>query len=229
MTYNIIASGSDGNATVLNGQVLVDCGISMKALESVKKDLKLVLLTHQHGDHFKPSTVAALHRDRPTLRFGCCSWMVGPLLAAGVDKRQIDVFDLYKHYKYGDLVTVCPVPLPHNVPNCGYRLEFPRCERVFYATDCGSLDGISAQNYSLYLVEANHRRADLETRAEEKEAAGAFAYERRAAENHLSYEQAVDWLSENMGSESVWIPMHEHKEREVRDGRTQDADAQSDG
>ena len=49
---------------------------------------------------------------------------------------------------------------------------------------------------------------------------GEFTYRTRAAENHLSQEQAVDWLTENMGPNSVWVPMHQHKEKQ--DGRKAD-------
>ena len=72
-----------------------------------------------------------------------------------------------------------------------------------------------AKGYDLYMIEANHTRAELEARLAEKEAAGEYAYERRAAENHLSYEQAVEWLTANMGPNSLWVPMHGHKEKEV--------------
>ena len=41
MTYNIISTGSKGNAVVINGRILIDCGVPFKALEPVKKDLRL--------------------------------------------------------------------------------------------------------------------------------------------------------------------------------------------
>lgn len=87
MRYNIISTGSQGNAVVLNDCVLIDCGVSFKALKEVYKNLKLVLLTHEHGDHFKPQTIKRLAQERPTLRFGCCEWLVKALLNAGVDKK----------------------------------------------------------------------------------------------------------------------------------------------
>ena len=213
MTYNILATGSAGNATILDGSILIDCGVPFKVLEPFVQDLKLVLLTHEHGDHFKPSTISALAKARPALRYGCCDYLVGKLISCGVRQSLIDVYRPFYHSVYDNFARICPVPLPHDAPNCGYRIELKNGERAFYATDCGSLDGIGAQNYDLYLVEANHRTAELEGRAAEKEASGAFAYERRAAENHLSYEQAVDWLTENMGPESIWVPMHGHKEK----------------
>ena len=51
--YNIISTGSDGNATILEDFVLVDCGVPYKALEPYVPKLKLVLLTHIHSDHFQ--------------------------------------------------------------------------------------------------------------------------------------------------------------------------------
>ena len=211
MTYNVISTGSKGNAVVINDQILIDCGVPYKLLEPVSRRLKLVLLTHIHGDHFKPSTAAALHRDRPALRFGCCDWMVGPLLDAGVDKRVIDVYAPHHTYLYPGDIQIRPEPLTHNVPNCGYHI-FYVLERLFYATDTGTLGGIEAKGYDLYLVEANHTRADLEKRLRAKEAAGEYAYERRAAENHLSLEQAEEWIYQNIGPNGRYAFLHQHKE-----------------
>lgn len=213
MTYNVIATGSTGNAVTINDEILIDCGIPLKDLEPYIKPMKLVLLTHIHGDHFKPSTVAALHKARPALRWGCCEWMVGPLLEAGVDKRVIDVYELGRIYRYDGLCNLRPIGLVHNVQNCGYCVIIGN-ERLFYATDTGSLDGVKARDYDLYLVEANHTEAEMEARISEKKTAGQFAYEYRAAQNHLSQEQAMDWLAENVGPNSKYLFLHQHKEHD---------------
>lgn len=212
MTYNILQTGSDGNCTILNGCIAIDMGVTQKLIAPYARDLKLVLLTHEHGDHFKPATVTYLAKERPALRWGCCEWMAEKLVTAGVKKTQIDVYAPYYHYTYPNVCAVSPVPIPHNVPNCGYRIEADG-ERALYVTDCGTLEGVSAQNYDLYLVEANHRQAEIEAAVREAREKGEFTYRTRAAENHLSYEQAVSWLTENMGPKSIWVPMHEHKER----------------
>lgn len=214
MTYDIISTGSKGNAVVINDHILIDCGVPFKSLYGVKKRLRLVLLTHIHGDHFKPWTVRALAEERPALRWGCCEWMVGPLLVAGVDKRRIDVFDpdIPAFEMYGDLCSIRPERLTHNVPNCGYHI-LSNGERLFYATDTGTLDGIEARGYDLYMVEANHTRAELEARMEAKRAAGEFSYEWAAAQNHLSKEQAEDWLYQQMGPNSKYIFLHQHQDK----------------
>lgn len=216
MTFDVIATGSTGNAVVINGSILIDVGVPFKALEAVKKDLKLVLLTHAHGDHFHPRTVRALHKERPTLRWGCCDWMVGPLLEAGVDKRVIDVFGTGDTLCYWRLCAVTPQLLVHDVPNCGYHITFfhdGKDERLFYATDTATLDGVEANGYDLYLIEANHTMEDIQRRAWEKLNAGEIAYEVRAAANHLSQEQALDWLYQQMGPHSQYVFLHQHSER----------------
>jgi len=176
MMYDIISTGSKGNAVVINDRIMIDCGVPYKLLEPYTKRLKLVLLTHEHGDHFVASSVRRLHKERPMLRFGCCPWMVGHLLDAGVDKRVIDVYEPEHWYSYPGDLQICPEPLFHNVPNCGYHI-MDVWERLFYATDTGTLDGIVAKDYDLYMVEANHTKADIAARAAEKQARG----EREAA------------------------------------------------
>lgn len=143
--------------------------------------------------------------------------MVIPLLQAGVDKRVIDVARFTEPGNtshaliYDGLCIVDPVPLVHDVPNCGWTINHGH-EFVFYATDTGTLDGVSAPGYDLYLIEGNHKQAELETRLAEKEAAGVYAYERRAAVAHLSEEQAFAWLAENAGPNSKYIFLHKHAE-----------------
>lgn len=214
MTYDIIATGSTGNAVVINGNILIDCGVPFKRLRKYVPDLRIVLLTHEHGDHFNPATVRALHRERPALRWGCCEWMVPKLLEAGVDARVIDVYVPDRLAWYDNWIAVEPVSLAHNVPNCGYKLrtELMR-ENLFYATDCATLDGIEAKGYDLYMIEANHTEAEIEARLRAKEAAGEFAYETEAMRNHLSQEQALSWLAENMVTRSKYVFLHQHQER----------------
>lgn len=47
MKYEIINSGSDGNAIVLNDEILLDCGVSYKKIEPYVKKLKIVCISHR--------------------------------------------------------------------------------------------------------------------------------------------------------------------------------------
>ena len=218
MKYEIIQSGSDGNCTIVNDRIAIDIGAPWYRIEQFSPDLKLVLCTHEHGDHFNRRTVRTLARKRPTIRWACGEWMAEHLIAAGVDRRNIDVLEMGHWYRYriGDAwVSVSGFETRHDVRNCGWKLS-ALSGSLFYATDLGTLDGIDAQRYDVYLLEANYTEADLQHRMEEKLEAGEFAHESRVAETHLSWEEAAEWLRQNMAPHSVWIPMHQHKEREAR-------------
>ena len=68
MQCEILATGSAGNAVVLGGTILIDCGVSHKLLAPYVPDLQLVLLTHIHSDHFRRATIRRLAAERPRLR-----------------------------------------------------------------------------------------------------------------------------------------------------------------
>lgn len=214
--YNVISTGSKGNAVIINKLILIDCGVSFKALKEFYKDFKLVLLTHIHSDHFNKTTIKRLSQERPTLRFACCRWLVRPLVELGVDKKNIDVLDFNIMYGYG-ICNVIPVPLTHNVPNCGYKIHFP-FGKLFYATDTNNLNGIVARNYDLYMIEANYEDEEINKRIELKKAAGIYAYEKDAIKNHLSKAKCDQFIANNMGQHSEYCYLHCHdfsKDKEV--------------
>lgn len=211
MRYKIIATGSKGNAVVLNDYILIDCGVSFKRLKGVYRDLKIVLLTHIHSDHFNKTTIKLLAKERPTLRFGCCEWLVADLLSCGVSKRNIDVYDIGKVYDY-KLFKVSPIKLYHNVPQCGYRI-FADGQKAMYTTDTAHLQGISAKGYDLYLLEANYELRELQERIRTKQEKHiGFIYEYDIPYRHLCKEQTDEFLLENMGDNSEYVYLHEHKE-----------------
>lgn len=210
MTYKIINTGSDGNATVIENTILIDCGVSFKKIKPYIKDLKLVLLTHIHQDHFNKSTIKKLAQERPTLRFGCCEWLVQYLIGCGIGRRNIDVYDFETGYSYNENLAVEAFGLYHDVPNCGYRL-FMNNEKLIYATDTYTLDGIKALEYDVYLIEGNY-----ENEEELHERAYNDYYESRVKRTHLSKEYATNWLLENMGLNSVYEFIHQHKNRKER-------------
>lgn len=212
MNYKIISSCSTGNAVIIRDVILIDCGVTFKRLENYYKKLKIVLLTHIHGDHFKKATIKKLSQERPTLRFACCEWLLEPLLECGVLRKNIDVLEIGTKYDY-KLFKVVPIKLYHDVPQCGYRVLFDDY-KVIYATDTRTLDGITAKNYDLYLIEGNYEDEELEERIRKKQEIQQYCYEYRARYTHLSKGQASDFLLKNMGDNSEYVFMHEHVERE---------------
>ena len=211
MNYNIISSCSTGNAAIIREIILIDCGVTFKKLEKYYKKLKIVLLTHIHTDHFKKETIKKLVQERPTLRFACCEWLLEPLLECGVPRKNIDVLEISKRYDY-KIFKVTPIKLYHDVPQCGYRVLFDNY-KVIYATDTRTLEGITAKNYDLYLIEGNYDEDEMQERIKIKQQKAIYAYEFRAKDTHLSRKQAPNFLLENMGENSEYVFMHEHVER----------------
>lgn len=211
MNYKIISSCSTGNATIIRDIILIDCGVTFKKLEKYYKQLKIVLLTHVHQDHFNRSTIKRLAQERPTLRFACCEWLLQPLLECGVERRNIDILQIGTKYDY-KLFKIVAIKLYHDVNQCGYRILFDDY-KVIYMTDTKTIEGISAKNYDLYLVEANYKENELEERIKQKQLQGDFTYEWRVKDTHLSEEQCVEFLLNNMGKNSEYVFMHQHVER----------------
>lgn len=213
VSYKVISTGSRGNAVII-GKVLVDCGVSFKAIQPDINNIRLVLLTHIHGDHFNPATVRRLASERPLLRFAACRWLIKPLVDAGVSERQIDVLDPGYVFDYG-ICKVSPFALQHDVPNCGYKLYFP-AGKAIYATDTCTLDGVEAKDFDLYLIEGNYEANELEQRIAEKLMKGQYVYEYRVMRTHLSRQQCDDFVARNIGPTGEYVYLHAHVEAEER-------------
>ena len=217
INYQVLSTGSEGNGVVINGAVLIDCGVPYRALAPFIRGLKLVLLTHIHGDHFRASTLRKIALERPTVRFGACEWLIKPLVDAGIPMRRIDLLKPGFEYNYV-ICKVIPVPLVHDVPNCGYKVHFPG-GKVIYATDTVNMNGISAPDYDLYMIEANYEDEEILQRINDKKANGQYAYEYRVLKTHLSQSKCNDWIYQNAGPMSEILYLHGHKEDETDDDR----------
>jgi hypothetical protein len=80
-------------------------------------------------------------------------------------------------------------------------------------TDTKTVEGISAKNYDLYLIEGNYDEDEIEERIKEKQQKCEYVYEFRAKDSHLSKQQASEFLLANMGEESEYVFMHEHVDK----------------
>lgn len=214
MNYKILASGSTGNAVIVEDIILIDCGVSFKTLKDYYKGLKLVLLTHIHSDHFNKTTIKKLAQERPTLRFGCRDYLVHDLIMCDVDKKNIDIYDTLCNFDYKEFC-IANFNLVHDVPNCGYKISINN-KKYFYATDTCSLDDVKAKNYDMYFIEGNYEdKEELEKRKQRHLENSEYYYEDRVEKTHLSQVKAIEWLMENMGENSQYIFMHQHKEKEA--------------
>ena len=213
INHQIIATGSKGNAVILGDSILIDCGVPFSAVKPYLPKLKLVLLTHIHGDHFKASTLKRMSQERPLLRFGACEWLIKPLVDAGIKPSQIDVLECGYQFVYFKSFSIVPFALHHDVPNCGYKVIFPGGKAI-YATDTGHLDDVSAPDFDLYLIESNYREEEIKQRIAEKQLAGQYAYEYRVIKTHLSQEQCDEFIARNASPFSEYVCIHRHIDQE---------------
>ena len=101
--------------------------------------------------------------------------------------------------------------------NVGYRVLFNNY-KVVYMTDTRTVEGISAKNYDLYLIEGNYDEDEIQERISQKQKECKFVYEFRAKDSHLSKQQASEFLLNNMGENSEYVFMHQHIERGYKNG-----------
>lgn len=176
-------------------------------------NLKLVLISHIHGDHFKKSTIKKLIYEKPTVAFGVGSYLVQELIDLGVKPNKIYVLDAGNKYDLGS-ITIEPIQLYHDVENQGWKIMFKNDNyKVFYAVDTATLDGITAKNYDLYLVEGNYDKEEIIQRKEQKLLNGEYQVENRVINSHLSKEQWTDFILENASDTSECVQLHQHIER----------------
>jgi phosphoribosyl 1,2-cyclic phosphodiesterase len=204
--YKVLSSSSKGNAIIYFDTILVDCGVAFTLIKPYVKSMQIILLSHEHGDHFNLATLKAIQFERPCIRIGCGEFMLEKL--AGI--RNIDVLEVGKVYNYGAF-KISPVKLYHDAPNFGYRI-FKNGAKIFHATDTFTLDGITAKNYDLYALEANYDEEQVWKIIKEKTEQGEYAHQRGAINSHLSVQQAQNFVLKNAKENYEFITLHQSSE-----------------
>lgn len=202
----VISSGSEGNAVIYNNAIMVDCGVTLKALQEVKRSLKIVLLTHKHSDHLKLRTLQRLQAERPTLRVACGDFLLEELPCI----KNIDVLQVGKIYDYGAF-KVSPIKLYHDVPNFGWRIFIPNGQKIFHATDTVHLEGITAKGYDLYAIEHNYCEEYIQEAIEEARANGEYTHAYGNINTHLSIQQARAFIEANRKESSEVLELHKSR------------------
>ena len=154
MKFNIIASGSKGNATIVrhkNTNILIDMGISLTRLnEGLSefglnvKDITAAIFTHDHADH-----ISGIRFISPKLQYGLRGTLASSLS---------NTIELFEPFTIGD-ITITAFPISHDATNpCGFILEGGE-EKLTYVTDTGIFPDVSkeiASNPDYLIIESNH-------------------------------------------------------------------------
>lgn len=199
----IISSGSHGNAVLLHDSILFDIGVPFSKIKPYMHKIQIVLISHRHFDHININTLRKLQFERPSIRIGIGVHMLEMLNGL----KNIDVYEAGKVYDYGG-IQISPVILYHDVPCFGWRV-FKGNHKTFFATDTYTLEGITAKNYDLFLVEHNYNEDTVRGVIEAHNACGEFSHERRSFNTHLSEQQARDFIFKNKGEKYEVLRLHE--------------------
>ena len=119
MKFKIIGTGSSGNCFLINDDLMIDAGMSYSKIKDKVRNVKYVLLTHIHGDHFNASTIRKLVVEVDPM-FICGDFLEDELLKIA-DNDKIITVEENKVYEI-DSYKISPVSLYHDVKNFGYRI-----------------------------------------------------------------------------------------------------------
>lgn len=204
--YKVIDSGSNGNAVLYFGEILVDCGVPYSHIEPYADKIRLILLTHSHKDHINTNTIERLCKNKPLISIVCCEWLYE--IVSKITPR-VFVTKLNVMYNCGEY-EISPFKLYHDVPNCGWRIIKDRY-KIFHATDTQHLEGITAKDYDLFAIEQNYDEDIIQEVIEYKKENGMFPHEIGSINSHLSTQQAMDFFIKNRKADSIIISLHESR------------------
>lgn len=211
---NAISSSSKGNCYIYNDDLMVDIGISYKKVKDYLKDIKLILLSHAHTDHFNKTTIKKIAFEYPNMKFVCGEFLVANLVLCGVSKKNIYVLKENKKYDLGKYI-IEPVIAIHDLPNFGYKIIIKKSNyKIFHISDTGSISHIEAKNFDWISIEANYETdEELDKQIEISKENGEFTHLIRVKNTHLSQVQCMDWLYKNMGENTQYCWIHQHLEK----------------
>ena len=162
MEVHVLASGSDGNCTVIESDgeaIMIDAGISCRRIMSLmdkegidKEAVKAILITHEHVDHVSGAGATARKLDIPIVA------NEATFNASNLGSVQHWVYKSNSHIDIGQF-HVTPLPTSHNAvePNC-YFTETDE-GKVLVCTDTGKFSFQIEHALSLAdvaVVEANY-------------------------------------------------------------------------
>ena len=215
----VISTGSqDGNCVLYFNEVMVDVGIPFVRLFNKSKklnlieDLKVVLLTHTHGDHIHYNTLASIQRYNPAVKVVCGEWMKAPIdqynQTADFKISNVYIIDVLEEYNIDDYF-ITAFPLSHDVLNCGYFIEKDKV--VVHATDTYTMANVPVrEDIDYYAIEFNFDRDYVEEVIDREIKETGFSHRERAIETHLSFQVALGYIRKcaTKKQDYIIIPLH---------------------
>ncbi|MES9682115.1 MBL fold metallo-hydrolase [Gottfriedia acidiceleris] len=165
--FSVLASGSTGNALYVGTEktkLLVDTGLSGKAMESlfkeINRDIKEVsgiLVTHEHSDHIKGLGVLARRYQFP-IYANEKTWKAMNHLIGEIPTEQKFIFNMETTIQFGD-IEVESFGVSHDAAEPMFYVFHHNEKKFVTITDTGyvsdRMKGIIS-NADMYIFESNH-------------------------------------------------------------------------
>lgn len=208
--YKVIASSSKGNAYLVHEEILIDVGVSLSRLTPYLDKIKIILLTHEHSDHFNKKTISEISMLYPHIIFVCGEWLESSLIRLNVGNYQI-ISASNEWLKIGEY-RFYPVELFHGdrrgqILNYGYRIMKGK-HRIIHMTDTGTYEGINAKDYDVIAIEANHCEILIEEMVEKSIEKGEFSHGHFSRKYHASLQKAQAFIEKNSKEETKSFLLH---------------------
>ena len=202
---DIVATGSSGNMTIVDGCIALDFGVPAKVLSPYIDKLSAILITHRHGDHMNPPALNALVKNRPgLLRSGLYINQDTYNTMAKKASKTLTFFNCDNIISAGEKFTISTTngtyevetyKMPHgDAENQAFVLTNSYGEKLLYAIDTETLDAIPLDmKFDVLLVEGNYDEQQIEEALLSEDAGHAF----RAGQNlrHLSVQAFDDFVA----------------------------------
>ena len=194
MEIKILASGSSGNAYVVNDGktiLLLDAGIPFtqiqKGMNYKTSQINACLVTHRHGDHAK-AVPKLLERGIPVCGPKDLADMYQGVFAMPPYDGKLEC-----PFSYG--YSIKPFPVHHDVECYGYLVEsYNTGERLLYMTDTTHTE-YTFKGVTHFMIECNHSQETVMRNARNGVIPGELA--ERIMRSHMSIETVLGMLDAN--------------------------------
>lgn len=197
--YNIIGSGSSGNAVRIEN-IMFDCGMPFSKMKEDLYKVDALLLTHSHADHIKPATFNSIRKEFPHIKvYG------NPHTAY---QYEVDKVIGTTPFKVKGMKIV-PFEGVHDIPVTGYILCIGDLN-VLYMTDTSKVPMPEGYPLDYVFLESNYDEKKLQMTAKQYARRGYDPYE--SVFRHLSTQKCKEFYFVNRRSkDSVLIELHKSR------------------
>lgn len=200
--YKIIQSGSDGNAVRINN-IMIDCGVSFNKMKKELYKCDTLLITHNHSDHIKRSTLDIIRKEFPRIRV-----YANPTVAYEYPVDEIICERPFTLPRHNDIV-IYPFEGLHDTEVTYYVIKIGDIN-IIYATDTAKVENKLGLKFDYCFIESNYDEVKL------KQIAGQYAkgnYNPLTSNiRHLSTQQCKTFYYVNRrDTKSELIELHKSK------------------